>query len=119
MSADSAPAALSCEGRSDIPFGYSWRKRRGTGPVFMLVGDGNYDSSLLLLDKLWDEQAGSVRGDLVAAVPSRSVLLFTGSASPDGVGQLRKAVDEIFTTGDHVVSKALLIRRNGRWEELK
>lgn len=91
--------------------------RHGSGPVFMLVADGNYESSLLLSDKLWDEQAQAVQGELVATVPTRDVLLFTGSSSAADIKKMRQAADKVFESGSHVISKSLLVRRNGRWEK--
>lgn len=91
--------------------------RRGSGPLYMLTAGGDYESSLLLSDKLWNDQSASVEGNLVAAVPSRDVLLFTGSASTEGIKQMRQTVDKIFEGGSHVISKTLLVRRNGRWEK--
>jgi uncharacterized protein YtpQ (UPF0354 family) len=92
-------------------------KLRGPGPLFAIKADGNYESSLLLLDKLWSVEASSVQGELVAAVPARGFLLFTGSASPEGLKRLRRLVEKVYDNGDHVISKTLLVRRNGHWEK--
>lgn len=91
----------------------------GAGPVFMLKADGNYESSMLLADKLWTDKSTAVQGELVAAVPARDALLFTGSGSADGVKQLRAMVDKIQEGGSHTISKTLLVRRNGKWQEWK
>ena len=90
--------------------------RHGSEPLWMLVADGNYEASLLLADKLWDDQAEVVQGDIVAGVPVRDMLMFTGSRSPGGIRALREAVDQIHAKGSHRVSKTLLVRRHGRWE---
>lgn len=94
-------------------------RRVGDGPLFMIVADGNYESSLLLADKLWEGQAPLVKGELVAAVPARDVLMFTGSDSPDGLKAMRQSVDKIYKDASHVISKTLLVRRNGRWEKFE
>lgn len=94
-------------------------RRVGDGPVYMIVADGNYESSLLLADKLWENQASVVKGDLIAAVPSRDVLMFTGSDSPDGLKELRQSVEKIHKEASHVISKTLVVRRNGRWEKFE
>jgi uncharacterized protein YtpQ (UPF0354 family) len=91
--------------------------RHGQGPVYKLVADGNYESSLLLAEKLWDDQAKLVEGDVVVGVPAREVVLFTGSSSPAGLAELRAAMEEILTKGSHVVSRTLIVWRNGRWEK--
>jgi uncharacterized protein YtpQ (UPF0354 family) len=93
--------------------------RHGDGPLYMLVADGNYESSLLLADNIWEGQASSVSGDIVAAVPSRDVLLFTGSASVEGIRQLKESVEKLYSSSSHLISKTLLVRRNGKWEKFK
>jgi uncharacterized protein YtpQ (UPF0354 family) len=91
--------------------------RKGSAPVFGFVADGNYESSLLLSDKLWEEEAKNVEGDIVAAVPSRDVLVFTGSKSKDGIATVREVVSQVEKGGDHLISSTLIVRRNGRWEK--
>lgn len=90
--------------------------RQGQGPVFMMVADGNYESSLLLAEKFWDDQTTEVPGEIVAAVPSRDVLMFTGSASTEGLRELRVAAANLHAKGSRAVSTTLIIRRNDRWE---
>lgn len=92
-------------------------QRVGAEPLFQLKADGNYESSLLLSDKLWTDQASAVQGELVAAVPARDVLVFTGSSSPAGLDRLRQIVNQTYSGGAHIISKTLLVRRNGRWEK--
>jgi uncharacterized protein YtpQ (UPF0354 family) len=92
-------------------------KRAGDGPTFMLVANGDYDSSLLLADGVWENESKSVEGDIVAAVPARDVLIYTGSRSPDGIKKLRQVVAEVQKSNSHLVSNTLLVRRNGRWEK--
>jgi len=91
--------------------------RQGQGPVFRLIADGNYESSLLLAENLWDDQAKAVPGELVAAVPSRDGLMFTGSASAEGLRELRAAAANLYANGSRAVSTTLIVRRNGRWEK--
>jgi uncharacterized protein YtpQ (UPF0354 family) len=94
-------------------------RRAGTNLLYMILADGNYESSLLLADKLWDSQAPLVKGDIVAAVPARDVLMFSGSGSPEGLQVLRQSVDSIYKEASHQISKTLLVRRNGRWEKFE
>jgi uncharacterized protein YtpQ (UPF0354 family) len=94
-------------------------QRVGDGPVYMIVADGNYESSLLLADKLWDSQASVVKGELVASVPARDVLMFTGSGSAEGLQELRQGVEKVQKDSSHLISKTLLVRRAGRWEKFE
>ncbi len=88
-------------------------------PPFTITVGGRYAASQLLADKLWDKQASAVRGELIAAVPSCNVLIFTGSASPGGVEALRKKVQQVYGGSRDVISTTLLVRRNGKWEAFK
>jgi hypothetical protein len=77
--------------------------------------DGQHDASLLLLDELWDPptRVADVSGELVAAIPARNVLLFTGSLVPNGLRDLRAA---ILRTSDRALSPELFVRRDGGWD---
>ncbi len=89
-------------------------------PPFSIIAAGKYSASLLLVDKLWDEQASAVRGELIAAVPSGSELIFTGSTEPGGVEPLRRQVQQVYgSSRDGAISTTLLVRRNGKWEPFK
>lgn len=91
-------------------------RRYGEGPLYMIRSGGTYETSLLLIDSIWEKQDELVPGDIVAAVPARDVLLFTGSESVEGLEQMRQAVDGISKQGVYLISKTLLVRKNGKWE---
>ena len=87
----------------------------GQPPALMLSFDG-LESSLLLADKIWDDLADVVPGDVVAGVPARDVVIVTGSRSPSGLERVRRAVDRMFFAHQrHPLSGRLLIRRGGTW----
>ena len=90
-------------------------RRDGEAPVFMVVADGNFEASILLVDEFWEAQATAVPGDLVAAVPARDILIFTGTAVPEGVDVLERAVRAVHDQGAYLVTERLLVRRNGAW----
>jgi len=84
------------------------------GPlVSMLTAGGTYEASLLLLEDLWAGDKPKVDGDYVVAVPSRDVLLITGSRNQEGLAKLRELAEEIATTGSYALTSELFIRRNG------
>ena len=74
-----------------------------------------YLAGALLLDGIWEEAAAKVEGDVVVAVPSRDVLLFSGTSNPAGLTQLRQATDSVFSGGDHLISRTLMRRVTGQW----
>jgi uncharacterized protein YtpQ (UPF0354 family) len=93
-------------------------ERHGDGSTYyMLTAGGDYEASLLLLDDLWQQQEPIVKGDLVAAVPARDVLLFTGSGFNVGLRELQAAVERVSMNGSYLISKTLLVRRDNAWEE--
>lgn len=87
----------------------------GDGPWYQLTAGNDYVASLLLLEHVWDEIATMVSGDVVATVPTRDVLLFTGSESTEGLKVLREKSSEISNSAPHAVSETLIARRNGIW----
>lgn len=94
-------------------------QKRSNGPVFMARTDDGYSSSLLLFDDFWKAQTNSVQGEIIAAAPVRDVIFFTGSASADGIKQLRQIAEKVYASGDHAISKSLLVRRNDGWEQFE
>ena len=91
-------------------------ERHGGDPYYMLTAGGDYVASLLLFDNLWADLADTVEGAIVAAVPSRDVLLFTGDKHPKGTAAMRKAIDKIMATGGYLVSTTMLRRQGDAWK---
>ena len=63
-------------------------ERHGEGDWFLLTTAPEmaaYVSSLMLLDVVWETVAGDVDGEIVVGVPTRDVLLVTGSRSREGL----------------------------------
>lgn len=89
----------------------------GGGPWYLLRAGNDYVASVILLDSMWDEicATGMVAGDVVAAIPTRDVLMFTGSDSNDGIAAIRKRAGEISKSGPHAISDTLIVRRSGTW----
>ncbi len=83
----------------------------------MLTAEEHLTASLLLLDEIWESESGQVKGELIAAVPTRYAVLFTGSDSREGLSTLKLAARDVRAHGIDVLSHALLVWRNGRWEE--
>ncbi len=87
----------------------------GAGPWFYIAA-GDYTSSILLFDSVWDQAAEIVEGDVVAAVPTRDTLLITGSDSVEGIAAIRKMAREIHDNGHHVISPTLIRREGTTWK---
>lgn len=85
--------------------------------VFMLTAGGNFEASLMLFDELWRERKFAVRGDYVVAVPSRDLLLITGSNEDDGIRRVRAMVAKTHAGGSYLVSRDLFVYRNGQFSK--
>jgi uncharacterized protein YtpQ (UPF0354 family) len=86
------------------------------GNMFAVLMGGDFEASLLLVDALWEQSFRQfVRGDYVAAVPARDVLAFCDSSLAAGRVELRRLIDQVYPTGDHVLSSRLYERHDGVW----
>ncbi len=80
----------------------------GDGERYMLLAGGNFEASLLLLDEIWDRLAPQVEGDLVACVPARDMMLYTGSRTRRGIESLRHVATRVLAQGGYAISGSLL-----------
>jgi uncharacterized protein YtpQ (UPF0354 family) len=92
-------------------------ERHGDHPAYMLTAGGNLESSLLLLPDLWEQQASWVPGELVAAVPERDVILFTGADSPEGLEAICSSIQRLWSSAEshHLLTRELFAWRNHAW----
>jgi len=87
--------------------------------LYQVVLDGFYESSVLLLMPFWRDIQDQVRGDLVAAAPKRSVLLFTGDEEPYGVASLDFLAAQFQPEPDHPMATTLLRFTGDGWVQFK
>jgi uncharacterized protein YtpQ (UPF0354 family) len=90
--------------------------QHGDGPVYLLTAGADYVASLLLFDDVWAEIQETTAGDIVAAVPSRDVLLFTDSTSKEGIEELRASITRITNSGGYLVSSTMFRRTIEGWK---
>lgn len=87
------------------------------GPlVSMMTAGGDYVPSLLLLDEIWSGGELGVEGEIVIAIPTRDVLLFTGSNNKDGVKKLRELAKQAAADGPYSLTDRLFVYRGGKFE---
>jgi len=92
-------------------------ERYGTNGAYMLTVGGDYEASLLLLDSVWTGIQKDVSGDIVVAIPSRDVLLVTGSDDRDGLEKMRQTINKISAQSAYRLTKKLFVRRDGKFVE--
>jgi len=85
------------------------------GEIYRIMGGGDYDASLLLLNHFWENAKLDIRGELVVAIPSRDCLLATGGENEKSLCVLREFAAKIRATGHHTLTSKLFARRNGRF----
>ncbi len=94
---------------------------RGRDGAYMLIADGTHEASLLLFDDIWTGEiwrTGSlpVTGELVIAVPARSMLLVTGSQDAAGLAMTREVADDVAANDPYAVTNQLFVYRDGRFQ---
>ncbi len=90
-------------------------EKHGAGGTFVVTAGGTYEASLLLVDSLWSAENFQVDGEIVVAVPSRDLLLVTGSQNTEGLSHLRKLAKETVENGAYHLTSQLFVRREGKW----
>ncbi len=85
----------------------------------MIIADGNYESSLLLADKLWTKDQFPVKGDIVVYVPTRDVVLITGSEDATNLSKAYDIVNNPEQEWSHMITSEGFVRVNGKWQVFK
>lgn len=86
--------------------------------VSVLMLDGNFEASLLLLDVLWDEMLrDKVENGYIVAIPARDSLAFCDSKAEAAISSLKGYCSAISKAGDHLLTNTLYQRISGRWEK--
>jgi uncharacterized protein YtpQ (UPF0354 family) len=83
--------------------------------IYIITAGGYYESSLILLN-IWNKETFPVEGELVIGIPSRDVVLVTGSRDSEGLHAVYDIVKNINDTGNHLVANKLFEYKNGEFE---
>ncbi len=86
--------------------------------VTRITAGGSYEASLLLLDEVWNGKIVPVEGEPVVAIPTRDLLLLTGTETPGGLAQLREIASKSMAGSSYRLTDTLFVRRDGRFVEL-
>ncbi len=82
----------------------------------VLVGfDGTYETSLLLLDSIWQRFSDESMGVVTAAAPARDVLIYTSSSSAESIATLQDIANRFAEEGGYAISSRLIEWVDGAW----
>lgn len=90
----------------------------GADGLYMITAGGNYEASLLLVDEIWSGSNFDVEGDIVVSVPSRDVLLVSGSEETERLEELIDLAKSIHAESPYFITTTLYVRRDNRWQPL-
>ena len=95
-------------------------ERRGGKGLYMVTAGGTYEASLLTVDSLWTDGKMRVKGDFVVAVPTRDLLLVTGTQEPEGIRDITRLANEAFyKASSYRLTPKLFVHRQGKFEPLE
>lgn len=91
-------------------------QRQGAGGTYMVTAGGTYEACLLLINSVWKKETFDVQGDIVVCVPSRDLLLVTGSEDQAGLEKVRKLAADTITNGQYPLTASLFVFRDGEFQ---
>jgi len=86
---------------------------QGNGSLSILMADGNYEASLILVDEIWTHDQFDVTGDIVVFVPTRDVVLVTGSEEIEGLAIARELIAN--SEWSYFISGQSFVRTGDGW----
>ena len=86
------------------------------GEFHMLTAGGNYEATLLLLPHVWDFVASMVHGRLVAVIPARDLIFFTGEDDAEGITEMRRQTSRMLELSEKPLSRQFFARASHGWE---
>jgi uncharacterized protein YtpQ (UPF0354 family) len=90
-------------------------EKQDRAPLFLLSAGDMFESSLILLDRIWDKGKLGIEGEILVAVPARPIVLVADSNSPESVQNLKTVAAEMALKAAYAISKHVFVRRAGRF----
>lgn len=88
----------------------------GTDGIYMLTAGGNYETSLMLFNSLWRGNFLEVMGRTVISIPTRDLLLVTGSEDDEGIERIRQVGEQAMQDTPYCVTPVLFVWEEGKFE---
>jgi uncharacterized protein YtpQ (UPF0354 family) len=86
------------------------------GPIYSVSVGGEYEPSLLLLDKVVQNFKAHVKGRLVVAIPEKSTLFICGDETPGALEKLRDATNKAALSAKQPITDKLFVFDQGQWK---
>lgn len=83
--------------------------------LFLLTAGGNYEASFILNDAFWAKDF-PVDGEVVIGIPSRDVLIISGTQEQENLALLKDKVATISASNNYLITDQLFVYRNGIFE---
>ena len=88
--------------------------------IIYFSGSGNFEASLLLVEKIWTEWLVEYcPHGYIAAIPARDILVVCDRNDEKGITRLCDIVERVWPEGDHLLSKSLFCYERGNWIKLE
>ncbi len=89
----------------------------GGDGIYMVTAGGSYETSLLLIDELWEENGPlELSGAPVVAIPTRDLLLVTGANDAGGIARIREIAAEMIQENAYTLTPVLFVRSGKSFE---
>lgn len=88
----------------------------GSDGIYMLTAGGNYETSLMLFNSLWRGNFLEVMGRTVISIPTRDLLLVTGSDDEEGIARIRNVAKQAMADTPYSVTPVLFVWADGKFE---
>lgn len=83
--------------------------------LYMITAGGNYEASLLLLDSIWTKDNFPVQGSIVISIPSRDVLLVTGTEETEGLSKIKEYAASVYESASYRILPDLFVWNGERF----
>jgi uncharacterized protein YtpQ (UPF0354 family) len=88
----------------------------GNAKVYVATLDENYEASILLLTKYWNQRTFDVQGQMVAFVPARNMVLVTGTRDAEGMRVAEYLASSAFKEVGYAISPKGFVNEAGSWK---
>lgn len=91
-------------------------QRNGDEGYYMLTAGGSYEASLILLKNFWTKENMPVDGQIIIAIPTRDLLLVTGSKNINAIKKMKAVTQEAWESSPYQLLPDLFIWNDKKFE---